>query len=417
MNIHSAEIVAWINHKFQINSQYFIKGSFFASLQQFIGVSSGLTVSYFLGHFVSPTVYGEYTLILSILGMSTFLGLPGIDLALPKSIAKGFDGSLLLAKKMKQVISLVGIVTLSLFAIYYYRQNQLSVTQGLIIAAILFPFLHSYTSYPAFLSSKSYFAMISFFSSLSSLFFLLTMTIATLHFSNTPGLVAGYLLGLIIPALFFFYVSLRYVQNNKIDPDLSRYGTFLSLLTVLPWISGNFGNVILERSIGLEALAMYSVGSRFLTAVQKNFQVFYKPVTTKLAHSSTHEYMIILKRHAITLFGIGGVLSLSLYITTPFLIRFFFRPEYHQAIEYGKLLSFALLPLPFSWVVSDMLIFKSAKMPLTVSSTIPQAIKLCLMFVIVPTFGVHGIIGVLLLERFTEPLLPLWFLYKSADRN
>ncbi len=89
-----------------LDINYFLRGSLFGFLQQFIGIFCGLGVNYLLGHVLSKSAYGEYNLVLSILGMLTFLSLPGIDTALIQSVGQGYEAALLQSTKLKLKFSL-----------------------------------------------------------------------------------------------------------------------------------------------------------------------------------------------------------------------------------------------------------------------------------------------------------------------
>ncbi|MEK7166478.1 MAG: hypothetical protein AAB874_06755, partial [Patescibacteria group bacterium] len=374
-------------------------------------------LSFLIGHFVSPGVFGEYTLIQSVLGMLTFLSLPGIDLALPKSIAQGFEGSLNLTWKLKFKLSLFGIPILLLFSLYYFFQQKTAIALGLGVGALFFPVLNTFTSYPAFLAGKRLFGKLAIYSSLSSLFFLACVGTISVLFPSTVILIFGYFIALIFPTVLFFNISKQLAQNSKVDTHLTGYATFLTTLSILPWISGNIGSIILERNMGAETLAIFAVASKFLTSVQKNFQVFYKPVTAKLASMDPANFRKTVMVHGVKLVIMGLSLCVTLYVATPFLIRFFFSQEYYSAIWYGQILSLALIPLPLTWVVSDMLVFQKQKLPQIFTSTLPHLIKLFLFLLVIPHFGIVGLIVIILIDRYFEPVLPLYFLYKHSGNK
>ena len=91
--------------------------------------------------------------------------------------------------------------------------------------------------------------------------------------------------------------------------------------------------------------------------------------------------------------------------------------EYYSAIWYGQILSLALIPLPLTWVVSDMLVFQKQKLPQIFTSTLPHLIKLFLFLLVIPHFGIVGLIVIILIDRYFEPVLPLYFLYKHSGNK
>lgn len=83
----------------------------------------------------------------------------------------------------------------------------------------------------------------------------------------------------------------------------------------------------------------------------------------------------------------------------------------------GRLLSLALIPLPLSWMLTDMVMYQKQKKPQILSSTFPQLIKIALYVILIPRFGIIALVGIVLAERFSEPIIPLYFLLKSAHKK
>src|SRR3989344_1250711 len=406
--------VELLTKKLHLDLPYFIRNSAFAFVQQIIGVSCGLAVSYIFGHFVSVQAFGEYSLVLSILGLLNFLGLSEIDTPLTQSVSRGYDGALITSARIKFGLSLIGIPILLGFAVFYYLHQQPSIAMILIFTTLLLPLLNTFTSYPAFLVAKRKFLSLSLLGILSSLFFVSTITVASWFTKSSLGITIAYLIAITLPAIVGYLFCIKFVAKNfRIDPHLFQYGKFLTLLSVLPWVSGNIGSILLGTFIGPEALAVYAVASRFLTAVQKNFIVFYKPVTAKLAGQSSVAHLEVLRQHAIKLLLSGVLLTLGLWITLPWLIRFFFTDKYMNAIIYGRFLSLTLIVLPFNWVVSDMMMYQKKTHALIIRSTIPQIIKIALYLIVVPIYKINGLVAIALLDRFTEPIIPLLSLAKT----
>ena len=410
--------ISRLNKLLHLDSLYFIKGGLLGITQQLIGVSCGLTISYLFGHYVSKQVFGEYTLVLSVLGLFNFLGLPDIDIPLTRSITQGYEGSLGSTVKIKLKLAILGIPFLLGFSVYYFMTSKMQVAQAVLVATLLFPFINTFTSYPAYLTGKRKFVILTLSSILASIFFLLIVAIGIFLIPTTLGLVTFYLIALIIPAYVTFQFCQKYlIKNHRSDPHLLSYGTFLTLLSVLPWISGNLGSVILGTHIGAETLAIYAVASRFLTAVQKNFIVFYKPMTAKVAAQNNREQRQTLNQHWLKMVLLGLILFALLWLMIPFLITVFFTEKYASAIIYGKWLSLALIPLPLNWLVSDIIIYQKKAKTQFVKSTFPNIIKICLYLLIIPIWKIEGLVFLTIVDRFTEPIIPIISIIRSGDKN
>ena len=401
-----------LTKKFNLDAEYFLKGGLFNSIQLGIGLLCGLIVNYIFGHFLSKTVYGEYSLILSITSIFTFLSLPGIDIALIQSVGQGYSGTLIPAFITKIKISLVGGLILFAVSLHYFLKHEYIISQGILIISLLFPFLYSFGIYSALLTAQRKFAILALFASFSSLFYLLINTVIILWRPSTVYVVVSYLIGIIIPSLAGFLYCKKYSINSEVDKNISKYGSFLTLVNALPWISGNLGSVILGNILGVVPLATFSVANSFLGDVQKVFIVFYKPITAKLAQQTVKEHSKTILVHLPKFIAIGIFLCLGLWFVVPYLVHFLF-PQYQEAIFYAKLLSLALIPLPITWVVNDMLVYQKKKAPQLFSSIVPQISKIILYFILIPTYKINGLILIILLDRYTAPMISLYFLIRE----
>lgn len=398
---------------------YFAKNGFFSTLQQVVGLLCGLAASYLFGHYLSKEIFGQYNLALSVVALLSILGLPGLNQALIQSVSRGFNGSLISATKLEIITSLVGTPLLLISAWFYAQRGMPQISLALILAAIVFPFLNTLTNYAYFLTGKRLFQYSALFSIFSSILYVLMHGAVIFLHPSVGGLMFAYLFVTIIPAAIGLWFCLRYIsQPAKNDPHLFSYGFFLTGLSALPWITGYAGNIVLGTLLGAESLAIYVVASRFLNTLQKNFVVFYKPVTAKLAAQSTTEHFEALRRHTGKLLFIGCVLAAVLWFTIPYLITIVFGLSYKEAIPYGQLLSFSAIPLPLSWVIGDMLIFQKQKKLQTALAIYPQLVKILLYFIFIPRFKIYGLVLIVLIERFTDPLIPyIYFVLKKIPNT
>ncbi len=124
-----------------LDTVYFVKASFYGFIQQFIGAVSGLLLSYLFGHFTTKKMFGDYNLILSVLGFLTLVTLPGLDSYLTRSIGQKFDSSYPRAMKIKFLSSLLGTPVLLGLSFYYYLNNQIPLSSAFLITALFFPLL------------------------------------------------------------------------------------------------------------------------------------------------------------------------------------------------------------------------------------------------------------------------------------
>ena len=171
-------------------------------------------------------------------------------------------------------------------------------------------------------------------------------------------------------------------------------------LQILPMIVGPVSDLLLAAYLGVEQLAVFAVASKFPGIVQKNFDVFFKPVTAKLADQSIAEHQLTLKRHWQKFIVMGGLMFAGLWLLLPMLIRLLYGHQYEEAIGYGRLYSWMVLILPVSWLFGDLITFQKRKQSIFFLSTALPLLKLGAYFLVIPRWQITGLIVIMLAERF-----------------
>lgn len=409
-----------IGKKLQLDILYFARSSMFGGIQQVIGIVFGLILSYFFGHLVSKKLFGDYNFILSVVSFLTIVTLPGLDNVLIYSLGQGFNSSLSRSVKWKFLSSLLGIPVLIGFAVFYYFQHDYQLTLTFLITGFFFPFLPPLQLANETFIAKQKFLLLSTYLSASSIISTTLILLSIFFFPSLPALVTCYFVGILLPSLFAFFHSRRFLnKSSSVDTTLFSASIYNTLISALPWASASLGQIILAMLLGTEQLAAYVVANKFTVYMQKNLLVFYQPLTAKLAQQSHREHLITLKKHALKLLLWGILLALPLYIFSPFLIETIFTNKYSDAIPLARLISIGIIPLPLSWVLADIVVFQNIQSLRTYSTIVLNIGKILLYFVLIPKFMIYGLVFAFLIDRYVTPLTNLVIIYihnKSKTR-
>lgn len=401
-----------------LDTRYFLKNSFLNGIQQTVGVIAGLIISYLFGHYTSKQTFGDYNLILSVLGFLTIITLPGLDEYLTRSVAQGNDSSYIRGVKVKFYLSLLGIPILAGFALYYLINKQPSLGNAFLITAILFPLFHPFQLFNEFMTAKMNFKSLTKLLSFSSLLTLFFISIAIITKQPLSFIIAGYMLGIIVPSLIGHYQSIKKSsKSKKRDKELIRYAIFMTFMTLPSWSSAYLGMIVLGTYLGSELLAVFVVANKIPTYVQKNLFVFHKSLTAKLAKQTNKQHIDTIRIHSLKLIVWGMLLGLSVYIASPYFIRFIFTNTYNDAILYAQLLSLAVIPLPFSWVLSDILLFQKIKKPRVYSTLFINIAKIVSYIVIIPLYKLLGLVVIYIVERYVILLVNLFIIFNENKKN
>lgn len=397
----------------KLDTKYFAKASLYSGIQQGIGIVSGLIISYFFGHFVSKNIYGDYNLILSIIGFLTLITLPGIDSYLTRSIAQKFDSSFVRSIRIKFLFSLIGIPILLGFA--FYNSSNILLSTCFIITAVIFPFLAPAQLYAEFLTAKQKFKKLAFFISLSSILSTVLISLVILISGSLTFILLAYFIGILIPSIIATTIILKNTKINrkKIDKELIPYGMFGTILSIIPWSASYLGQILLASNFNTELLATFTVSYRLPLYVHKNLSVFYQPIIAKLASQSYIQHKETLKVHSLKLVLGGFLLALPLYLFSPTVITIIFSEKYADAIPFAQLLSLSIIPLPLNWVISYIITFQKIKKPLFITTTLLNALKIISLIILIPIYKIYAFVGILILERYLELLFNFLIIFSK----
>ena len=378
-----------------IDAGYFVKGGVYGTLQQVIGLASGLAIAYSFGHFASKSVFGEYNLLLSIVSLVSIVSLPGLNISLLRSVGRGYDNSLNQAVRTRLKWSLLGIPVLIATAYYYSLRGSDTFPSALLVAAIFFPFLQSFQTTLTFFQAKKRFDIQAIFVSAASLATGLLVGLAVYLRLSLLIILAGYFLGNTVSAIFSFVYSQRLVAaKNRKDNDLLPYGYFLTAVNILPTVASQLGQILLASYLGVEKLAIFAVASKFPGIVQKNFDVFFKPVTVKLASQSNEEHRSTLKKHLPKFILAGVGMFAFIWLLSPTLISLFYGQQYQEAVPPSRIYAWLILPLPVLWLFGDMINFQKRRRTIFFLNTMVPIAKLVAYFFVIPRWQITGLIAI-----------------------
>lgn len=394
------KIVTWLGVGLGIDADYFVRGGVYGLLQQGVGLVCGLIIVYAFGHFVSPAVFGEYNLMLSIISLLAIVSLPGMNTAVLQSVGQGYDRSLTRAVRIRLTWSFLGVPILLGLA-YYYQQRGSDVLPLLLVAtALIFPLIYPFSTTQAFFVAKKRFDWQAIFASISSVITAALMSGAIIFRQSLFLAMVGYFIGTILPGIISFVAAQKLIsKRTKDDPGLLAYGYFLTGLQVLPLATAHVSNILLATWLGVGQLAIFSVASKFPGIVQKNFDVFYKPVTAKLAGQAIKQQQATVKRHLTKFIAFGGLLFGGTWLFLPILLKIFFSSEYMGVLDYARWYAVSLLFLPIGWFLNDVIVFQKLRGSILFLQTVLPLVKLISYFIVIPRWQIWGLIAIMLAER------------------
>jgi O-antigen/teichoic acid export membrane protein len=371
---------------------YFVKNGFWVLLRQIIASLCGLSVSVAFARIASKEILGQYQLALSIISVVSIFSIPGLNVAVMRSIARGNDGDYKKAVKLSFLWSLLGVPALFLVGAYYFLQNQ-TLGVSLMLGAVFFPFLYSPNTWDYFFQGKGRFDLSTKYFSFLSVFNSLFIILAVFFFKNNLKVIfSSYLISYSLFNSLYFLKSLKFVSNSAEDPEMAKYGVFLTKMKVLELIANNIDKILLATFLSPAALASYHIISLLPVKAKNIFKPFGNILFPKMAQAK-QPLAVILKEKRKILYVMAGflvVLAVLFYFLVVPVNKLFFGAKYADAYALSRYyVVLVLIFIPLNLLGRYVQAVRNYRI-LVLTNAIYPVIQILIDFALILKFGILG---------------------------
>jgi len=405
--------------KFLIKSQrftgtdniYVAKYGSYLMIGDIISLAAAFLLSIAFARLLPQETYGQYRYILSIMAILAISSLQGMNMAITQGVAKGLEGVFLKGFKTKLKWSLLGSIASIGVAIYFWFQGNIEFTLSFLIIAVFLPLFKGGEIYQFYLSGKKLFGKRVTYTTLIQILSTAAIIFTLFLTKNLIILLLVYFLSYSILRVFFLFWTIKKIKPNQLDdPKTISYGKHLSFIGIIGLIAQQIDSILLFHFVGPIKLAIYSFATLPIEYVRTPFQIIQELALPKLSVRPAEEIKKSLPKKLLksTFLIIVGI---TIYIIlAPYFFKIFY-PQYMESIFYSRLLAFTLLVFP----VSMMTLSLQAKIKtkeLYKINIINPIIKIALFAVLIPLYGILGVIIAILLSQIFYFFL-VWFYFKK----
>ncbi|MFW5853577.1 MAG: oligosaccharide flippase family protein [Patescibacteria group bacterium] len=403
-------LLRWSEKYTKTDMIYLTKGGIWLILGYAIEILSGLIMVIAFANLLPKEAYGTYQFIIGWAAILSSFTLSGMGIAIMRATAQGSENALPYGLRMKIKWSLGIVIAGGLFAIYYYLNNNLTLTYAFLIVGTLAPFIEGFSLYKSYLIGKQFFRESALFGLYRKPIPIIAI-LSGLYFTNNPVIIIFLYFSSNAISIGLLYKLVIKKYNLKSTPDLKlfNYSKHLSVMEFISRIALNIDKLILFHLIGAAPVAIYVLATTPYIHLQKLFGLVGHLVFPKFTKQniSTLQKNLSLKTF---LFFITTLITVILYIVAaPFLFRILF-PAYPEAVIYSQVAILALLVKPrilYNQVFAAHAM-KRAQYFIKISTAI---VKIILLVILVPLYGIWGAINSLLLMHLYGAIIASIFFY------
>jgi O-antigen/teichoic acid export membrane protein len=339
------KLVTTIQNKFNIDAHYFMSGGFWLFAAQVIGAAFGLFTTILFANLLTETDYGIYRYLIAVAVLISSFSLSGIGIAILQAATKGYlafaKDTLAVSLKYNLGVTAIAIVS----SVYYLLNDNLTLTTGCALIAILQPFINSLQFAPHFLQGKKDFRLSATLLIFKSTLVSASLITSLLLFENVTVLFLTYLLShLLFDVVSFFFVHFRTKSSPTPEPAKKKflsYAKHTSVRNIVSNIAFRIDNILVFTQLGAAELAAFSIANALPEQIKGSFKTVSSLLLPKYANEETYEIAKKgIPRRSLQFLLILILISVTYCLAAPFIFNLLF-PKYIDAVLYSQL--FALI--------------------------------------------------------------------------
>lgn len=396
--VYLAESGLWINFNYIVGS--FL--SFIASIA--------------FAYFVSKETYGTYKYILSAAGIFTALSLTGMNMAVVRATAQGFEGIFSRSLWEQFRWNIAQFATLCAIGIYYFYHGNLLFGWSFVAISLLSPISSIANTYNAYLTGKKDFKTMSLYGIFSNIFNFLAIVGAIIFSQNLLVLILVFHAARMLLNVFLCWRTFKkYKPNSLFRIEDFTYAKHMSAMNMLGEVAANIENVIVFQMLGPVSVSLYT----FALAVPDRLKSLFNFVgTAALAKMSSKEDLEIgknISHKIIILIVLGLSIALCYVLAAPALFSIFF-PKYMQSILFSQIYVVSMVTIAASIPVSA-LYAKKLQRELYVLNIASPIIKILVFVLGTYCFGLLGAVISKVFYSFVQVLMPTKLLFDTVQKE
>ncbi|MEK7658891.1 MAG: oligosaccharide flippase family protein [Patescibacteria group bacterium] len=405
-------ILRWIEKYSKTDMVYLASGGFWLALGKIIFNVSGFLLVIAFANFLPKQVYGTYQYVLSVAGILAIPTLSGMNTAIVRSVARGYEGSLLPALKTQLRWGVLGGIAGLIIAGYYFLNNNIALTTSFLIVAVFVPLMNSFMIYEAFWIGKKRFDIQVKYSAIIRIVSTIALIASLLLTKNLIFIFLIYFASYTTLYFIFLQITIKKIPPNaKQDPSVISYGKHLSLIDIVAGVASQLDKILIWYFLGAESLAIYFFAVSPVQQVRAFFKALRPLTLAKLSQYNNEKSKVTLLKKIVKLFPVIALIIVIYIFLAPYAYQVFF-PQYMKSVLYSQLYALSLLSVPQILFIIFLTSQKKTK-ELYIFYSIFYFTQILLLAILLPLYGMLGAVIALTATQFLNFGI-LLFLFKKA---
>jgi len=397
MNIkkQSEKFINELSVLLKLDINYFLKGSFWTFLSQFITTIMGMLLLIAFTNLMSQENFGKYQFIFSILGIASVFTVPGLNQCAINCILTKKEHEFKKTADLKFKFSLISSLILIACSGYFFLFDKVHPHIGitLLLLSLVSPLIYGLDIWLMYYVAKKEFKHTFMYQMTTVGCATLAVTGSLLFIKNPYLLVIIYHFCYALGSLGIYLSTRKKVKRSGGNTkEILSKGLHLSLLNALPSARKYVDKLIITFFLGFVATAIFSIASTISEQVNTTIKSLNNIIYPKIAeHDAASRKIIIKQKIKLLMIVLGSVTLFAIILTEPF-INLVIGKEYESAIR----ITWYLLGIS----IISALVFLGGKL-LELDSRFSELYKINYVsaileiggyFLLIPAFGLLGVV-------------------------
>lgn len=402
----------WLSSYLSLDLNYFVGGGFWLIVANSLSIVGGIFLSSLFARIWPKETYGQFSFLMSLLGIASILALPGMSQAVTQAASEGKDGVFKKASRAVALWSLVGVVFLTIIAFYFYLNASSALATAILLSALLFPVISGASLYNSFLAGKKLFKKVAILGFVAQVVSILATAFALLYW---PDLVVVSFFSTGSTAIVNFVLTLlalKEAKNDLLDENLLKMGIHLSFSQFFTISADYLDKLFIPVFLGFTNNAIYA----FAILIPMQIHAFLKIFTTlgqpKVARIDEKQLGRDLTQKSLQLELLILILVAAYILVSPYVFAALYPAYMESALQLSQVFSLSLLYFPSNLFGLGLIKKRDSASiyKLNISYLALTAISL---LVLVPAFGLWGAVISKVVVRFIQGFIQ-FYLFKKA---
>ncbi len=408
------QLLRWSERYTKTDMVYVGQSGFWLILNQSVGVVISFLLSILFANFLSKEVFGMYRYVIATAGIITAFSLTGMNTAVVRAVAQGFDKIFRVAIRQQLIWSIPRFLLGMGFSIYYFLNSHQIFGFAFLIVSVISTLASITNTYGSYLVGKMQFQVNTVYSIFVSVIHFASLALVSIFIPSVVFLVLAFYGSTLLTQFFFLYRTIKknHPTGEQIREEDVKYAKSLSLMNIFSAIATQIDNVIVYHLLGPTQLAIFIFSTILPDRIRTIFTTLSSAALPKLSEKKGSSWESLFSKMKI-LFLLALFIIIVYILLAPTLFNYFF-PEYLSSVLYSQIYVFSLFLLP-TYVALPSLLATHQKKYLYVLSTFLPIVKIFISLLLIFLWGILGAILGRIIYNTIYTFLSLFYARKNAN--